>query len=263
MDSSQSDAPNLQPIREQTDPPPPKSRLISKVLVPAIKLWLRSQVEHVEDLQLTIEAGDRQILSGWIQQVRLSARQAVYQSLHLSEIQLTGQNIRVNLGQVVRGKSLQLLEPIPVEGKVLMRQADLDASLTAPLLANGVKEFLLALLRSSSSDLSEVSVSDDPDLNLQNLQIVLEADQVLLSASLVSVSGDVSTIAIRTGFELANPHELKLVNPQWLPHARAKRGLAIEDLNGYRFDLGKETQIQHLILEVGQVTCRAKLLVTP
>jgi hypothetical protein len=256
MDSSQSDV-NSNPVEQ---PPTQKSRVISKIVSPAVRLWLRSQVEYVEDLQLKIQAGDRQILSGCIPKITLSAVKAVYQGLHLSEIYLTGANIQVNLGQVVRGKPLELLEPIPVEGRVLLRQEDLDASLTAPLLANGVKEFLIALLK--SGDLTETSLSE-PDLNLQNLQIALEENQVLVSASLISVSGTVSAIAIRTGFEVSSPHELKLVNPQWLPHAKAKRGMAIDDLNGYTFSLGTETQIQQLTLTAGQVVCEARLLVSP
>ncbi|NJR52700.1 MAG: DUF2993 domain-containing protein [Leptolyngbyaceae cyanobacterium CSU_1_3] len=258
MDFSPSDRDNA--VDHQTDSPAQKGHLMSRALASALNLWLRSQVTEVGALQLNIDAGNRQLLSGCVRRVTLSAHKAVYQGLHLSEIALEGENIRVNLGQMVRGKPLQLLESVRVAGRVLLLQGDLDASLTAPLLANGVKEFLVALLR--SGDLVDSSGSD-PDLNLQDLQIVLEEGQVLLSASLVSVSGSRSAIAIRTGFELASPHELRLVNPQWLPHAKAKRGMAIADLNGYTFDLGAETQIQQLVLEVGQMSCEARLLVSP
>jgi LmeA-like phospholipid-binding len=260
MDSSKSDVWDSNAEMEEGQAEPKQSRLISKGLAPAVGLWLRSQVEHIENLDVKIEAGDRQILSGCIPKIALSACKAVYQGLHLSQIQMTGQNIRVNLGQVLRGKSLQLLEPIRVEGQVLLQQADLNASLTAPLLANGVTEFLLALLR--STNLNDLP-SNDPQLNLQNLEIILGADQITLSASLISVSGSMSEVAIRTGFDLASPHELRLVKPHWLPHAKAKRGLPLKDLDGYIFNLGKDTQIQQLTLELGQITCQAKLLVSP
>ncbi len=240
---------------------PSKSGLISKVLASAVALWIRSQVEHLEDLEVDVEAGDRQILSGCIPHVRLSAGKAVYQGLHLSQVWLTGQNICINLGQILRGKPLRLLEPIQVVGTVILQQVDLNASLTAPLLANGVTEFLLTLL--NASDLGEVPLDSDPRLNLQNLQIILDADLVTLSASLISVSGTATAIAIRTGFALASPHELKLVNPQWLPHATAKRGLPLSDLEGYTFDLGADTQIEQLKLEARQIICQAKLLVSP
>lgn len=234
-----------------------QSRLISKVLAPALKLWLRSQVESVAELQIEIEAGDRQILSGYIQQVMLAADQAVYQGLSLSQVRLIGQNIRVNLGQVVRGKPLRLLEPIPIEGSVLLQETDLNASLNAPLLRAGITEFLITFLRAGDP------ASLDEELNLQNLQINLEESQVVIAASLISVSGSETQIAIRTSFEMAAPNLLKLVNPQWLPHAKAKRGLAIADLDGYTFHLGSETEIQELNLKAGQVTCQGRLIVRP
>ncbi len=256
-DAVMGDDPERVPLSQAVRPL--KLGLISKVLASAVGLWLRSQVEHIEALEVEVEAGDRQILSGCIPQVRLSAHSAVYQGLHLSQVQLTGQNIRINLGQVLRGKPLRLLEPIQVGGTVLLQQADLNASLAAPLLANGVTEFLLTLL--NASDLGDVPLDSDPRLNLQNLEIILDVDLVTLSASLISVTGTATPIAIRTGFSLASPHELMLVNPQWLPHATAKRGLPLSDLEGYTFDLGAETQIERLMLEAGQVSCQATLLV--
>jgi hypothetical protein len=255
--SSSLESPTPDPEASSDDAPLKQSRLISKVLAPALRLWLRSQVEHVEELQVTIEAGDRQIMSGHIQQVMLSAEQAVYQGLSLSQIRLIGQNIRVNLGQVVRGKPLRLLEPIAVQGSVLFQETDLNASLNAPLLKTGITEFLVTFLKAGNPELANES------LNLQNLQINLEESQVVIAAALVSVNGTETPIAIRTSFEMAAPNLLKLVNPQWLPHAKAKRGLAIDDLDGYTFDLGSETEIQELSLMVGQVTCQGRLMVRP
>lgn len=234
------------------------SGLIRRVLAPAIRLWLRSQVEQVEALQVEITAGDRQILSGYIQQLKISATNAVYQGLALSQIQLTGQNIRVNAGQIVRGKPLRLLEPIRIQGSVLLGEADLNASLKAPLLKAGVTEFLMTLLQSGAA-----GISSDRALNLQNLTIQLRSQLVVLGATLVSDSGNETPIAIRTGFALAAPNLLKLVNPQWLPHATAKRGLPLSDLDGYTFDLGDETEIHELAIDPEKVTCQGKLSVLP
>lgn len=234
------------------------SRFISKVLTPAVRLWLRSQVEHVEELQVQIESGDRQILSGCIPQIALSAKNAIYQGLALSEIQLTGQNIRVNAGQIVRGKPLRLLEPIAIQGSVLLAATDLNSSLNAPLLKAGVTEFLQTLLRSGAA-----GIGSNRDLNLQNLSIQLRSNLVVLGANLISDSGNETPIAIRTGFDLAAPNLLKLVNPQWLPHATAKRGLPLSDLDGYTFNLGNETEIRELTIDPEKVTCVGKLMVLP
>ncbi|MCU0547706.1 MAG: DUF2993 domain-containing protein [Leptolyngbya sp. Prado105] len=234
------------------------SRLISRVLAPAVRLWLRSQVEQVEDLQVQIESGDRQILSGCIPQIALSAKNAIYQGLALSQIQLTGQNIRVNAGQIVRGKPLRLLEPIAIQGSVFLEAADLNTSLNAPLLRAGVIEFLQTLLKSGAA-----GMSSNRELNLQNLTIQLRANLVVLGADLISDSGNQTPIAIRTGFDLAAPNLLKLVSPQWLPHANAKRGLPLSDLDGYLFDLGSETEIYELTIAPEKVTCVGKLMVLP
>jgi predicted phage tail protein len=119
------------------------SRIISRILSPAVRLWLRSQVEQVEDLQFQIEGGDRQILSGHIPRVAIAARQVVYQGLHLSQMDLAGTGIRINLGQVLKGKPLKLLEIVPVEGEMQLQEADLNASLRAPILSGAVSELLV------------------------------------------------------------------------------------------------------------------------
>ena len=104
--------------------------LISKVLSPALRLWLRSQVESVAELNFSIQGKDRQILTGYIPSISLNSSRAVYQGLHLGEVELLGENIRINIGQVLKGKPLQLLEPIQVTGQVRLDQADLEASLS-------------------------------------------------------------------------------------------------------------------------------------
>ncbi|PSB25836.1 DUF2993 domain-containing protein, partial [filamentous cyanobacterium Phorm 46] len=54
------------------------SRIASAVLSPAVQLWLRSQVQQVDELKVKIEGSDRQILSGTIPKVTAAARGAVY-----------------------------------------------------------------------------------------------------------------------------------------------------------------------------------------
>ncbi|MEL6163726.1 MAG: LmeA family phospholipid-binding protein, partial [Cyanobacteria bacterium J06628_3] len=63
-------------------------KLVTNILAEAIKLWLRTQVSHIEQLQLDIQARNRQILSGYIPSVSIVAEKAVYQGLHLSKIDL-------------------------------------------------------------------------------------------------------------------------------------------------------------------------------
>jgi len=73
---------------------------------------------------------DRQICNG-IPRVSILAHHAVYQGLHLTQIQLVGEGIRTNLGQGLRGQPATL-EPVPVFGELLLQESALNASLQSP-----------------------------------------------------------------------------------------------------------------------------------
>jgi hypothetical protein len=62
-----------------------KIRIITNVLTTALKLWLKSQVSQVSQLEVEIKASDRQILSGRIPWVSIIASHAVYQGLNIHE----------------------------------------------------------------------------------------------------------------------------------------------------------------------------------
>jgi hypothetical protein len=246
-----------------------QSRLISTVLSPAVRLWLRSQLEHVDDLQLTIEAGDRQILSGCINGVSVSARNAVYRGLHLSQVSLVGEQICTNFAQVLRGKPLRLTKAFPIAGDVLVYEADLNQSLQAPLLAQGVIEFLLTLLRSDETAQGDTTEGDDltqrtpQDIQLKEPQVILGDGQVTLAATLVTVSNQPTTVIIRTGLRLSKGNQLHLDRPHWLPHAKARQGMPLRDLDGFAFDLGSDVSLETLSLELGQIRCQGQIMVTP
>ncbi len=78
--------------------------MISKLLSTAVKLYLRSQVERVEDLQVKILGENKQILQGYIPQIFLSCSRAVYQGLYLRQIELNGSDIAFNLSEVIGTK---------------------------------------------------------------------------------------------------------------------------------------------------------------
>lgn len=232
--------------------------LISKVLAPAMRLWLRSQLEHIEQLELQILAGDRQILSGQIPQVLLSAQSAVYQGIHLSQVNLVGQAIQVNLGQVMRGKALQLLAPVPIDVVLSLTEADLNASLNAPLLAPAIGDFFKILFASGIAEID----SANPELKIENLQAKLAESWLTVSAQLLGAS-QVTPIALRTGLTLTLPNQIQLTQPQWLPHPTAKRGLPLEDLEGYSFDLGEGTMIEQLAILADRIHLQGRLQVSP
>lgn len=233
-----------------------QSHLLSRIIAPALKLWLRSQVEQVQDLQVKVSGGDRQILAGYIPQVIISAENAVYQGLRLSRIDLVGENIRINLSQVLRGQPLRLLDPVPVAAELVLQATDLNASLQAPLLMNGLHEFLTSLL--STAGLLELT---GWPVAMTVQQVMIRPGQLTLSTQLESSHNSVPLV-IQTGLQLASPHQLRLEQPQWLVRTGSK-GLSLQNLDGLELDLGPEVKIEELTLALDQLTCRGEITVLP
>lgn len=230
--------------------PQQRSRIIGKVLSPAVKLWLRSQVEQVADLQLQIEGGDRQILSGYIPKVTLFTSRALYQGLHLQQIKLIAENIRVNLGQVIKGKPLRLLEPIRAQGELLLSEDDLNASLNSELLVGGLNEFCQILLKAAGTN--------SPTLQNQEIhwqKITVDGNQIHLQGSLGNPN---SAIVITTGVRITNGNQLHLDNPQ----IQGNLGSNSPNLASLTIDLGSDVEIEELTLSHGQLICRGSISVT-
>ena len=215
------------------------------MLSPAVRLWLRSQVQQVSDLEVKISGSDRQILHGTIPRVSISAHHAVYQGLHLTQIQLVGEGIRINLGQVLRGQPLRLLELVPVFAKLLLQESDLNASLQSPLLANALTE-LLGMLLPSSYLIDGQAVCH---------KIGIDNGQLILSATLADRTSHPTPVVIRTGLQLASCHELQLEQPQ----IQTQVGLSLVNLDSFKLDLGPEVSITELTLTSGQLVCCGRI----
>ena len=232
------------------------SKLISKILSPALKLWLRSQVEHAEQLDIQIEGQDRQLLRGHVPQVYLTSQRAIYQGLQLGKVLLKGENIRVNIGQIIKGKPLQLLEPIQVSGEVQLAETDLQASLTSEILANAFTELLVALL--------ELKGVTDPTDFLVPYQIhwnaiALYPDAFGLKGTLSEKNDKNIPLEIRAKLTLLNPQTLHLqeIEITGLP------GLAENETNNFSVDLGTDVEIESLKLSQGELFCLGRLLIRP
>jgi hypothetical protein len=230
--------------------------LISKILSPALRLWLRSQVEQIEELQIQIEGRDRQILSGHVPGVFLNSRRAIYQGLHLGDVKLAGQNIRINMGQIIKGKPLQLLEPIQVGGEIRLEQADLQASLSSEILAGAFRELLIAMLELQGVATPEQQL--DP-FTICWEQIVLDGNHFILTGNLIQADGSTTPLKIHAALELLNPQTLQLtpLTLEILP------GLTTANLEALAVDLGSDVELEALSVDGGQLFCQGRLLVRP
>jgi LmeA-like phospholipid-binding len=239
----------------------PSSKLIRKVLSPAVRLWLRSQAELIAELELQIEGDDRQILSGYIPKVAIAARHAVYQGLYLSQVDVVGETIRVNLGQVMKGKPLKLLEAVPICGSLLWDEADLNASLKAPVLSNALAEFFLNWMRSEAHLLPEVlAQAIQKPLVLQDAQAEILPHQVALRLNWGMIQEPPMKLSstLQTGLSLVSENRLKLEQPV-IGDSEAASPTALPD---YEVELG-DVVLQDLRLELGKILVQGRIHVLP
>lgn len=241
------------------------SRLISRVLPPAVRLWIQSQLDQVEALEFHLEGKDRQLLSGYVPQISLSAAKAVYRGLHLSQVQAAATEIRINLGQMLRGKPLKLLQPFPVQGHVCLYAEDLLLSLHSPLLAQGLQDVLLRLgnahpalfpegspMRALIADFSEASATTD---------ITLHSGQITLRWAPGQTSGE--TITLATGLQIREGNMLSLHQPQVTIRQGDPSSAEAITLDDYVINLGPEVDIQALTVMPDLIEIRGTVRVIP
>jgi LmeA-like phospholipid-binding len=229
--------------------------MIDRLLTKAIPFWLRIQAEAVEELEMEILGGDRKLLSGNIPQVSLSCSRAIYQGIHLRHIDITASNIRINIGQIVKGKPLRLLEPIPITGNLVITAEDLQNSVASPLLNLAFSDFLAAIWEKSDRSLS--TCPNNYAIDWQEIQ--LQTDKFVLRGTIEATKGQIYPIVLRSGLELSDSHTLRL-SPLQVEAAPLAENLTIQD---FSVDLGDRVSIEELSLTEGCLTCNGGLEVMP
>ncbi|HEY9763445.1 MAG TPA: DUF2993 domain-containing protein [Trichocoleus sp.] len=242
---------------------PGGSRIIGRILPPAVRLWLQTQVDHIENLVFQLEGRDRQILSGYVPKVVLAADRAVYQGLHLSHAQVQASEIRINLGQVLRGKPLRLLQKFPIAGNVVIREADLNASLQAPLLRDGLRDFLkqLIVVQGAEHGLQPylASLVEGDTVRFQTAGVAIAPGLITLTLLPEGRPNPAHTITLRTGLTVRDGHILVLHEPTLISGG----GLEQQDLDDFELDLGPEVRIESLQVAAGQLEISGTVQVIP
>ena len=227
-----------------------QSGWISSILSKAVAFWLQSQAESVEQLEVYIQAQHQDLFGGKIPQVTLKATHGIYQGLHLSQINLKATQIRTNLSQVLKGKPLQLLEPINVVCQLTITQTDLNASVSVPLLANALRDILQPWLQ------SEVVMQFIQDLSIQ---------YITLSAQNLIIKGTV--ICNRESYPFQLQTQLQIHHAQILVLTEAiltiKPEIMAVKIKDYSLDLGSSVKIQSLILESQSLRLQGDIQVNP
>ena len=243
--------------------------LIARLLAQAVKVWLRSQLEGLTELHLQIDSGDRQLLCGSLPQVQLAAEKAIYKGVHLSSIRLQGQDIRINLGQVLKGQPLQLLHPIPIELAVVLRRGDLQASLPSLLLQAALMDAIQRLM--GPQLVMALGPAASGAWTLARPQLELEPHRLTFSAILITQTGrwpkagrrPSLPLTLQTGLSIGQPGELVLYQPQWRPTALTESDHPFLRLPDYTFALGDQVNLQELVVMAEAIVCRGQLLIVP
>lgn len=225
-----------------------KIRVITGVLTTAAKLWLRAQVSQVSQLEVEIKASDRQILSGRIPWVSILASHAIYQDLHITRIQLVAENIQVNIGQVLKGRPLQLLEVVPVVGDLIIDEEDLNSSLSSELFSTALNDVLIKLLPEYNQKSKSISWQ----------KIILDNNQIILRAILAPTTEPIP-LEMCLSLKLLSSRELQLSQIQ----VTENQVTLLEAGYSYTLDLGSEVDIQELSVIPGKLTCRGRIQVNP
>ena len=223
------------------------SRLISRVLPIAIKFWLQTQLDEIGELTFEIQATDRQVLSGHIPGIALSAQQAVYQGVRITDVDVHASDIKINIGQVLRGKSLRLKQPFPIEGQVAFDVDALEASSTESILAEGLLDFWQTLLAKENVATevathygADIAALHDPQLSQYQSRLQTLGQDLILHL----VRDGQSEICLKGQITVGRGHILQLTTAQC-------------------WNLGEQTDLHSLQVQDAQLTCQCKIMVQP
>jgi len=220
-----------------------KSYFLTAILTPALKVWLNSQLETVQGLQLHLTSSDQQLLRGIIPQIFLESDFAIYQGLQFDRISLTAEKICVNVSSVFKGQPLQLLNPIPLSGKIRMTKTHLNHSLASPLLQSGVKDLLSLLLKTDA-----IPALRWEKITLEHNQFILEGKQSFFPFVPIKLQAEVT---------LSSPQHL-LISPVKLEGINSEKNIAPVE-----FNLGSQVQLKTLNLTQEAVFVQGCLTVVP
>jgi hypothetical protein len=227
-----------------------QSQWISPILSKAVALWLRSQIESVEQLEILIDAGHRDLFRGQIPQITLKACHGIYQGLHLSQIQVIATQIRTNLGQVLKGQPLQLLEPLDINCQLNLTQTDLNASVAAPLFSDALRDVLLPWLKSHRL-LQSIQDVQAHSITLTDLYFILKG-------KIVS-SGEYYPFQLQARLQVKKGQILVLAEPL----LQATSLITPTALDPLRLDLGSSVDIQQLTLADQHINLQGHIQVNP
>lgn len=229
---------------------PAMAQFVGTLLNPVVTSWIESEVEEIENLKVEIQGSDQQIVNGTIPSASVAGENLLYEGFRITQVQLDGENIRLNVGEAIQGSKLRLLDPVPVQVQMRLTEADLNQSLQSPLIQSQLAQANVELPIGGSSVPFRIS---DPRVTL--LENTLQID-----ASVATSDGTPVPVTVATGVRAQNGSELVLLDPSWVSEGQS---IPIDGLNNMAIDFGSEVKIDSLQLQEGNILYAGKLTIRP
>jgi hypothetical protein len=236
------------------------SHIISKVLSPAIRVWLRSQLEEIKYLDFAIEGTDRQIWRGIIPTIHLNAQGAVYRGLHLSLAELKTGEIKFSFGKVLKGKGWHLDHAIQVGGNIQVTISDLLVSVQSPLFRGAIADLLRKFLPGEifntlpsplDIDHLHLAINQELDNSLGKAEPVLE-----LTGKIRNSDQQLVPFSLQTKLTLVSPQELLLKGLTW---SMAEK----QHMDDLKIFLGSDVYVNKLLVDTNQLVMQGGFQVNP
>ena len=119
-------------MADHTEAPTPRSSPVLQLLASGLQFWIRQQCDAVDSLELQLHGSSLGLLRGRLDGVSLVARGVVFSSLEIERVELRSDAIEVQVGNLLRGKAVQLDQAFHIEGAVAFSAGGLGRSLCTP-----------------------------------------------------------------------------------------------------------------------------------
>ncbi|KAG6558176.1 hypothetical protein Mapa_000357 [Marchantia paleacea] len=216
---------------------------LGTLLGKALASYVSSQLEDCGNVEVHIAGSNQDIFRGEVKKVKITAKQAVYKGISISDVDISATSIRVKLG---RKRLLQ--DPVQVKASISIGEEDLKLSLESPLLFQYLEEFLPRRFITAKS-LSEVEVI------LQDGILLLSLDKQGKEIGQKGVTDSSSAVALTLNVKDGGQSVL-------VSNVKERESSGSYTV-GNKFSVGSETNIRELRVADSRILIQGDFLVTP
>ncbi len=222
---------------------PVQSQLLSGLISPLLQVWVRSQVQQVDDLRVVVNGPDAELSNGRIQSIDISGRNLVYSGIPARSLSLRGSDIRLDTRRALQGGGLRLEQPVRADIALSLSEQDINTYLASPTFQEQVKDLKVKLPTQFGGD-----QQTEVKLELLNPSARLLRDRLEIAATVRLQGGEPAPLRLSTGIAV-NGRQLRLVDPQLVDEKG--QGVAIESLAGLQISIGRELELRRVAISPG------------